>query len=285
MSMQVVTALQEMAHLAASVKTQGKTIGFVPTMGFLHEGHLSLVRKARVENDVVVVSIFVNPAQFGPTEDFAQYPRNFEHDKVLLENNVDYLFYPSVEAMYNGNEKISFQIKDITDCLCGLARPDHFPGVALVVAKLFQLIQPDAVYFGQKDFQQTVVVRHLIDELFFKTRLVVSPTIRENDGLALSSRNVYLNAEERVQAGVLWQALQVADSMLRQGEKRANLIIQKVKEMIESMPLASIDYVDVRDAASLKKVDMVADHMVVVALAVYFGKTRLIDNILFTPMS
>ncbi len=284
MYMQIVTARQEMATLTTKLKAQGKTIGFVPTMGFLHEGHVSLVRKARAENDVVVVSIFVNPAQFGPTEDFAQYPRDFEHDKVLLEGDVDYLFHPSVEEMYRGKEHVTFQIKELTECLCGISRPHHFPGVALVVAKFFQLIQPDATYFGQKDFQQTVVVKHLIEELFFKTRLVVCPIVREVDGLALSSRNIYLKEEERAQAVILWQALRVAESMLQQGEKRADLIIQKMKEVIESKPLARIDYVDMREAASLKKIDMVTDQMVVVAVAAYLGKTRLIDNILFTSV-
>ncbi len=283
--MQVVMAREEMVALTTTLKAQGKTIGFVPTMGFLHEGHLSLVRKARSENDVVVVSIFVNPTQFEPTEDFTRYPRDFDRDKALLQDSVDYLFSPTAGEMYLKEEKISFHLKDLTSCLCGLTRPHHFAGVALVLTKLFHLIQPDSAYFGQKDFQQTVVVQHLLKTLFFGIRLVVCPTVREEDGLALSSRNVYLSLQEREQAVMLWEALRKGEEMLRSGEKRAALIIRTMVKLIESKPLARLDYVDIRDASSLEKVDIVRDDTVVIALAVYFGKTRLIDNILFTPSS
>ena len=181
-----------MRKLANDLRIQGKSIGFVPTMGYLHEGHLSLAQRARKENDVVVVSIFVNPAQFAPNEDFDRYPRDLGRDCKLLQGMVDYIFCPGTAEIYGRDEKIAFEIKDLTDCFCGLSRRRHFQGVIQVMVKLLNIIKPDRVYFGQKDYQQTVAVKHLIEELFYDTKMVVCPTVRERDGLAMSSRNKYL---------------------------------------------------------------------------------------------
>ena len=279
--MQIVRTRKEMQQLASTLCGEGKSIGFVPTMGFLHEGHLSLVRRARAENQVVVVSIFVNPTQFGPNEDFEKYPRDFESDRKLVESLVDYLFYPPVDEIYNKNEKVTFALKDITNCLCGISRPTHFQGVALVVAKLFNIVRPDRVYFGQKDYQQTVVIRSLIQELFFKIELLVCPTIRASDGLALSSRNVYLNAQQRARATILYQALQFGVGLFETGEKKIAVVIQKMRVFLEDHGITDIDYVDIRDAQSLVSIEQFNGRAVVLALAGFFGKTRLIDNIIY----
>lgn len=295
--METVTSRKAMRVLTSDLKSKGRKIGFVPTMGALHEGHLSLVRKARAENDVVVVSIFVNPTQFGPNEDFAKYPRDLGADQALLEPFTDYVFYPSVEEMYgkmhdefvarsslkNTTENfLNFEVGALGKCLCGLSRPRHFEGVALVLSKLFNIIQPDRVYMGQKDFQQTVVVKHLIEELFFETELVVCPTVREKNGLAMSSRNVYLTAEEREKAAFIYQALQHGKKLLDGGQKDPQKIIAGVKVFLSEHGFDKIDYVDLRKAKNLQEVLEVGSEKngkIVLALAVFSGKTRLIDNI------
>lgn len=280
-TMKIITTRHEMVKMVTDFRARHKTIGFIPTMGYLHQGHLSLVKRARAENDVIVVSIFVNPTQFGAQEDFASYPRDLEHDEKLLEGYADYIFYPSEKEVYgHGETQGKVYLNDITQCLCGISRPYHFQGVAAVVEKLFRIIRPHRAYFGQKDYQQTVVVRRLINDLHLDVELVVCPTVRESNGLAMSSRNVYLSPEERKQASVLYRSLTLACQMYQHEEQNPQLIIQKMKELIQTQTLAKIDYIDIRDAFTLdKKVDFSKNF--VVALAVFFGKTRLIDNFVF----
>lgn len=278
--MEVITSIKLMQDSTTALKIQGKKLGFVPTMGFLHEGHLSLVKKAKEECDIVVVSIFVNPMQFGPEEDFARYPRDLEKDKNMLEGLCDYIFCPKEEEMYGSAPTVTFKVADnLKGCLCGLSRPGHFEGVALVLSKLFNIIRPNLVYMGQKDFQQTVVVRHLIEELFFGAQLVTCPTIREVDGLAKSSRNVYLSSEERKKAPLIYKGLILAKNEFERGERDQKKIVSLVNKFFIQSGFDKIDYVDLRAVNDLGKVLKIEDE-VVLATSVYLGKTRLIDNII-----
>jgi len=281
--MKIISGREEMRGILKGLRAKGKTIGFVPTMGFLHEGHLSLAKRAKEENDIVVVSIFVNPMQFAPHEDFDRYPRDLERDKKLLEGFADYIFVPEKAEMYGEDEKITVGIGDLTGCFCGISRPHHFPGVVQVVAKLLNIIGPGHVYLGQKDYQQSVVVRHMIEELFFDTVMVVCPTVRENDGLAMSSRNKYLSTEERVEAPVLNESLRYAKKSIEEGERDLAAVVAGMEKLVQSRPHARIDYIDVREAGSLEKVDRIGEKPVVIAMAVFFGKTRLIDNLVYNP--
>lgn len=282
--------LSKIAALQAELKHTKQSIGLVPTMGFLHAGHLSLVKVAREENDIVVVSIFVNPMQFGPEEDLADYPRDFERDCRLLEEaGTDYIFNPTVEEMYPeevgevGQKTTEVQPPDyLTNCLCGLARPTHFDGVAEVVAKLFNIVQPERAYFGQKDYQQTVVVRKMTQDLNLPIEIKVCPTVREKDGLAMSSRNIYLEAPERKAATILSRSLKLAEDLFAKGEHEAVILETKVTEMIAREPLVQLEYAEMRDAEDLAKVDRI-EKPTVLALAAQVGKARLIDNVLLKP--
>lgn len=278
--MKLITSPSEIRDLARKLNQDCKKIGFVPTMGFLHEGHRSLVQTAREENDIVIVSIFVNPTQFGPQEDFAKYPRDLVRDQALLEPLTDYLFYPEVDRIYSPDEKISFRVKDLTECLCGPFRPGHFEGVIQVLTKFFHLIQPSKVYLGQKDYQQTVIVRQAVRDFLFDLEVVVCPTVREKDGLAMSSRNVYLSTEEREKAIFLYQSLHRGIELLKRGERNTEAIIQKVRTFLEQKGMNRIDYIDLRDASTLEKRSNI-EGLIVLAGALYVGTTRLIDNILF----
>ncbi|GIO83430.1 pantothenate synthetase [Paenibacillus faecis] len=271
---------------------EGKKIktGFVPTMGYLHEGHASLLRRARGENDLVVLSIFVNPIQFGPNEDFERYPRNEKQDLALAEREgVDAVFLPSVEEMYPKPTRTKIKVEGLTDTLCGASRPGHFDGVTTVVGKLLHIVQPDRAYFGQKDAQQAAVVAQMVEDLNFPVRIVPCPIIRENDGLALSSRNVYLSPEERRAALVLSKSLLKLQAEVEAGERKTAAEAQRAIVLaIEAEPLASIDYVEIVRFPSLEPLEGGADlgetaerEGVLVALAVKFGKTRLIDNVIF----
>jgi pantoate--beta-alanine ligase len=254
-------------------------VGFVPTMGYLHEGHLVLVRRAKAENSSVVVSIFVNPTQFGPHEDFNNYPRDPQRDLAMLEKEgVDIVFMPLVEEMYPPYFSSWVEVGGITERLEGAARPGHFRGVATVVAKLFNIVQPDRAYFGQKDAQQLVVIKKMVAELNMNLEVVAVPTVREPDGLAMSSRNIYLNPEERKAAVVLYQALTLAQKLWSQGEKDAKVIRQQMTELIQKQPLADIDYISIADAETLDELDTVSPPALA-SLAVRIGKTRLIDNV------
>jgi len=256
------------------------SLGLVPTMGFLHEGHLALVRRARAENDHVAVSIFVNPTQFGPHEDLARYPRDLPRDLDLLRREgVDLVFAPTVVEMYPPGYHTYVVVEEITERLEGQARPGHFRGVATVVAKLFNIVRPTRAYFGQKDAQQVVVIQHMVRDLDFDLEIVVCPTVREPDGLALSSRNVYLNPAERQAATVLYRALQRAAELYAAGERDAGVLRRSMLELIDAEPLARPDYVSVADLGTLVELERV-EGRALASLAVRIGTTRLIDNML-----
>ncbi len=255
------------------------SVGLVPTMGYLHEGHLVLVRRARSENETVVVSIFVNPTQFGAGEDFQTYPRDPERDLALLQGEeVDVVFMPPAEEMYPAHFGTWVDVQQITERLEGAFRPGHFRGVATVVAKLFNIVEPTRAYFGQKDAQQLIVIKRMVSDLNMNLELVAVPTVREPDGLAMSSRNTYLGPKERQAALVLWQALNLANQLWSEGERNAGKIRQEMKALIDSEPSAQIDYISVADAESLEELGEI-DRPALVSLAVRVGKTRLIDNI------
>jgi pantoate--beta-alanine ligase len=274
-------ALRGMIHEA---RCSGRTIGLVPTMGYLHRGHLALVERARAENDVVVVSIFVNPTQFGPNEDFERYPRDLERDRRLArEAGVDLLFTPDAGTMYPTGprgQEVWVEPGSLASYLDGASRPGHFRGVLTVVAKLFNMVQPDRAYFGQKDGQQAVIVARMGRDLAFPLEVRVVPTVREPDGLAMSSRNVYLSAEERSQAVALWRALERAQSEIRAGERDPRRIEAAIRDFIaKSAPLARVDFVSVAGLETLQPLSEPIQDDVIIALAVFFGKTRLIDNL------
>lgn len=255
------------------------SVGFVPTMGYLHEGHMSLVRRARAENLSVVVSIFVNPTQFGPSEDFASYPRDTERDLAMLQKEkVNVVFMPPAEEIYPDGFNSWVEVNGITDRLEGKARPGHFKGVTTVVAKLFNIVEPDKAYFGQKDAQQLAVIRKMVNDLNMNLNIIAVPTAREPDGLAMSSRNVRLNPEERKAAVVLWQALSLARGQWESGQRDALQMRDAMSTLIKKEPLASIDYVSVADTQTLAELDMIS-RTALVSMAVRIGKTRLIDNI------
>jgi pantoate--beta-alanine ligase len=259
------------------------SIGFVPTMGYLHQGHLELVRRSKKENDVTVVSIFVNPTQFGPREDFARYPRDLPRDLSLLEKEkVDIVFCPEPSEMYPQGFSTWVEVEGITERLEGACRPGHFRGVATVVAKLFNIIEPTRAYFGQKDAQQLVVIKRMVQDLNMNLEIIAVPTVREPDGLAMSSRNTYLNAEERKAALVLYRSLLLAQELYSQGERDAERIRQAMKGLISQQPLAQIDYVSIAHPQDLTELNTI-EGSALVSLAVRIGTTRLIDNILLPP--
>ena len=254
------------------------TVGFVPTMGYLHEGHLFLARRAKAENDVSVVSIFVNPTQFGPKEDFARYPRDPDRDLALLEKErTDFVLMPPVEEMYPPGTSTWVDVENVTKTLEGAARPGHFRGVSTVVAKLFNIVEPTKAYFGQKDAQQVVVIQKMVVDLNMNLEVVVVPTQREPDGLAMSSRNVYLNPQERQAAVVLWKSMNLAQGLWQKGERNAEKIRQEMVTLIKKEPLARIDYVSIADPRTLEELARIKG-LALVSMAVYMGKTRLIDN-------
>ncbi|WP_124727375.1 pantoate--beta-alanine ligase [Staphylospora marina] len=262
---------------------RARTVGFVPTMGYLHEGHLSLVKRAKAECDVVVMSIFVNPLQFGPNEDFDRYPRDLERDAALArEAGVDVLFHPSVREMYPEPMLTRVEVSEITDRLCGVSRPGHFAGVATVVTKLFNIVQPDRAYFGLKDAQQVAVIQKMVRDLHIPVEIVPCETVREPDGLAMSSRNVYLSPEEREKARILSRSLFEARDGWSSGElDTPEEMTEFVRKRISSVPDADIDYVETWSWPDLKPLGTLHDGKFIVAVAVRFGKTRLIDNLLF----
>lgn len=281
--MKTLTRIIQMKEEIKDMKSQGKTIGFVPTMGYLHEGHMSLVRESLLKTDVTVVSIFVNPTQFEPGEDFAQYPRNLERDsEILKKEGVDCLFVPGPEEMFHEGHNTYVDVYDLKDKLCGRSRPSHFRGVCTVVLKLFNIVDPDVSYFGQKDAQQAIILKRMVEDLNLNVKIEVLPIVREEDGLALSSRNEYLNKEERKAALVLSKGLKEAQMMVEKGEERWEAIIGRVKEMISQEPLAKMDYVEIVDMDNLDPVVRI-EKETLAALAVFVGKARLIDNAILRP--
>ncbi|MDD7348758.1 MAG: pantoate--beta-alanine ligase [Clostridiales bacterium] len=278
--MEIITTVEGVRKQVKEWRKEGLTVGLVPTMGYLHEGHKSLIDKAVAENDRVVVSVFVNPIQFGPSEDLASYPRDLERDAELCEKaGANVIFHPEDSEMYFDDFCTYVDMDDLTKGLCGKTRPTHFRGVCTVVSKLFHIVAPDRAYFGQKDAQQLAVIRRMVRDLNFDLEIVGCPIVREEDGLAKSSRNTYLNAEERKAAVVLHKGLTEGEKLLQAGEKDAAKVIAAVREVIEKEPLAKIDYVELVDWNTLKPVNSVED-TVLMAVAVYIGKTRLIDNVI-----
>ncbi|AVX19312.1 MULTISPECIES: pantoate--beta-alanine ligase [Carboxydocella] len=276
--MEIITSVREMQALARKWRQGGKSTGFVPTMGYLHEGHLTLMRKARTENEITVASIFVNPLQFGVGEDYEEYPRDLERDAPLAEAaGVDYLFVPTVREMYPRGYQTFVEVTEVTRGLCGASRPGHFRGVTTVVMKLFNIVKPDRAYFGWKDAQQVQVIRRMVEDLNLDVEIIPVPIVREADGLALSSRNVYLEPEERKAALVLSRSLKRAEELVAQGERQPEVIKEQVKQMIEAEPLAQIDYVELVALPDLTPLEQLQGQALL-ALAVRIGKTRLIDN-------
>jgi pantoate--beta-alanine ligase len=274
----VIRSPKQMFQISRNIRCKGETIGFVPTMGALHEGHLSLIRKARQENDIVVVSIFINPTQFGPEEDFKRYPRSFQKDASLCHKaGVDFIFYPDVQKIYPLSFKTYVIVENLSNVLCGKSRPVHFRGVTTVVTKLFNIVSPDIAYFGQKDAQQTIIVKRMTEDLNLPVKIKVMPIIHERDGLAMSSRNVYLNERERRDAVVLSSSLKLAQDLIKKGERDAKKIIQNMRRLIQAKKTAKIEYITVVDQDNLQPLKKISDNCLI-ALAVWIGKTRLIDN-------
>lgn len=278
--MKTIRSLHTMAKEIDRLKKAGFSIGFVPTMGYLHEGHVSLLKKGRKENDILVMSIFVNPIQFGPREDFRRYPRDFQRDEeIALEQKVDIIFYPDTARMYPKDFKTHVEVEGLTQGLCGLRRPGHFRGVTTVVAKLFNIVRPDTAYFGQKDAQQALVIKRMVRDLNFPIKIKVLPTVREKDKLAMSSRNVYLDRKERKAAVSLFRSLKQASAMIKKGVRDIDTIKRKLAEFIREEKCARIDYIEIVDRKNLERLESVKRGNTLIALAVYIGKTRLIDNI------
>lgn len=277
--MRTISSAAQLTALSQEARRSGKRIGLVPTMGALHEGHLSLVRTARSQSDVVVVSLFVNPTQFGPKEDLSKYPRTLEKDSALLQaEKVDFLFNPSVEEMYPPGASTWVTVEGLSEKLDGRSRPGHFRGVTTIVAKLFNIVQPDLAFFGQKDAAQAAIIRRMVRDLDFDVRIVVCPIVREKDGLAMSSRNVYLNPDQRKAATVLYRALMRAQTLADQGESSSANLIAVGKQVIAEEPRVRLDYLEIVNWETL---DPVADisRGALVAVAAYVGETRLIDNV------
>jgi pantoate--beta-alanine ligase len=278
--MQIVKDIKEMQSLADSFRREGKTIGFVPTMGFLHKGHLSLMRIARPKCDVLVVSIFVNPTQFGPTEDFEKYPRDFEQDERLCgQEKVGVIFYPTKDMMYSEPYHTFVNVEALSETMCGLSRPGHFQGVTTVVAKLFNIVKPHFAVFGQKDYQQALIIRQMVDDLNFDIEILTGAIIREEDGLAMSSRNKYLSAKEREKARVLSKSLQMAAKRIKEGEYDPELISNQIRDLIEETGGVLIEYIAIVNGKTLRPVKEIRDNTLI-ALAAKVGGTRLIDNTL-----
>lgn len=277
--MKIIKKIAEMQKIANDLRQQGKSIGFVPTMGYLHEGHLSLVKCARKENDVVVISIFVNPIQFAPGEDYERYPRDEEGDiRKAKEAGVDIVFIPDVKDMYSDNYSTYVEEKVLSAGLCGARRPGHFKGVTTIVAKLFNIVKPHRAYFGKKDYQQLRVIERMARDLNFDIEIIGCPIVREPDGLAMSSRNVYLNQEERKSALCLYKSLLLAQNMIKKGERNPAIIKKAMEEFILKHPhVKKIDYIEIVDRYTLQPVDKLTGNELI-ALAVFVGPARLIDN-------
>ncbi len=278
-----ITKVKDMQELSKNWKKNSFKIAFVPTMGYLHEGHLSLVRLAKKLGDKIVVSIFVNPLQFGPSEDFREYPRDLKRDKNLLEKEgVDVVFVPETEEMYPEGFQTYVEVTEITRGLCGAFRPGHFKGVTTVVLKLFNIVKPDIAIFGEKDYQQLQVIKRMVKDLNLDIEIIGAPTVREKDGLAMSSRNTYLSPEERKSALSLYKSLLLAEELVKKGERDPFKIKEKMIEFIQSYPFTQVQYIEFVDPETLEPVKII-DKPVVCALAVFVGKARLIDNMLIKP--
>jgi pantoate--beta-alanine ligase len=277
--MKIIKDIIQMQQVSNRLRAEGKAIGFVPTMGYLHEGHLSLMRLVRPKCQVLVVSIFVNPAQFGPNEDLDQYPRDFKRDENLCKmENVDIIFYPDTESMYPKLYYTFVNVNQLSEIMCGLSRPNHFRGVTTIVSKLFNIVKPNMAAFGQKDYQQLTIIKRMVKDLNYDIQILTGPTVRESDGLALSSRNKYLDDREREKALALYQSLLLAENLVNKGELYSKKIKSEMELFIKSKGNTTIDYIEIADGDTLEKLDKIRDNTMI-ALAVIVGKTRLIDNI------
>ena len=278
--MKIITTIKEMQQEIKELKVRQMSIGYVPTMGYLHEGHAALMDEARKNNDKVVISIFVNPLQFGPNEDFDAYPRDIERDeRIAEEHGVDFIFYPSAEEMYPNELSVSLTVTDRTHVLCGKSRPGHFDGVVTVLTKLFHIIQPDRAYFGLKDAQQVAVVDGLISDYHFPLELIPVPTVREEDGLAKSSRNVRLSSDERKEAPKIYQTLLYGQDLIKTGERDADQLKETLKQKLANSITGTIDYLEILSYPELRKLDQI-EGKIIIAVAVYYQKVRLIDNLI-----
>ncbi len=281
--LELVETIAQVREVVNAWKREGLSVGLVPTMGYLHEGHQSLIERAALENDRVVVSIFVNPTQFGPSEDLESYPRDLDRDlAACAEAGAHLVFHPAVDEMYAPDRSTTVHVAGVSEQLCGKSRPLHFDGVCLVVSKLFNIVEPDRAYFGQKDAQQLLVVRRMVRDLNFNIEVVGCPIIREDDGLAKSSRNTYLSAEERVAARVLSRALAKGRTLIESGERKASVVCEAIQEELASEPLAQTEYVEIVDTNTVQPTEAI-EGQVLCAIAVRIGKTRLIDNFFYTP--
>lgn len=278
--MRVIETVADLKAVIRMQKKTGKSIGLVPTMGYLHEGHISLVKTSIHDNDFTIISVFVNPTQFGPNEDYSNYPRSIEKDsRMAAAAGADIIFAPSAKEMYPEGYSTFVNVEGITEIMCGKSRPGHFRGVATVVLKLLNIVEPDNAYFGQKDAQQVAVIKRMTKDLNINAKIIVCPIVREQDGLALSSRNLYLNSEERKAALVLSKSLFEAENQIKNGERSKEKIIEAIKRSILEEKLANIDYVTIVDADTLNEISRI-DRKVLIALAVKIGGTRLIDNVI-----
>jgi len=277
---QIVSTVEDVRNVVKAEKAKGKTIGFVPTMGYLHEGHASLIKKAKEQNDFVIVSIFVNPTQFGPNEDFSVYPRDLDRDSKISEDaGANLIFHPTVDIMYPEGAKTVVEVSGVTEGLCGASRPGHFKGVTTVVTKLFNIVAPHRAYFGEKDAQQLAVLQKMVIDLNIDIELVPCPIMREDDGLAMSSRNVNLTKEDRSAALVLSKSLKAAKEKILQGEKNVDTIQSLIKNIIEQEPRVTIDYIEIVDGFTLETIEKI-NGKILIALAAKVGKVRLIDNVI-----
>lgn len=280
--MKLVCSIRSMQTISKRLHCQGKTIGFVPTMGYFHEGHLSLMRQAKKETDKVIVSIFVNPIQFGPKEDFKRYPRDLKRDLEMAKSvGVDIVFYPKEKDMYPKDYKTYVRVKELENRLCGKFRPGHFQGVCTVVLKLFNIVMPHIAYFGQKDAQQAIIIKRMVKDLNIPVKIKVMPIVREKDGLAMSSRNTYLNEKERKDAVILYKGLKLAKDLVKEGLTDSSYIIKRVKRFIKPK-VTKIDYVEIVDTKNLLPLEKI-EREALLALAVWIGDTRLIDNTILRP--
>jgi pantoate--beta-alanine ligase len=279
--MKVVKSVKAMQSFSEDLRSQGKKISFVPTMGYFHDGHLELMKEAKKMADYVVVSIYVNPTQFGPKDDFSKYPRDLDRDLKMAQNvDVDVIFYPTDKEMYPSNYQTYVDVEKVTQNLCGASRPGHFRGVTTVCNKLFNIVKPHIAVFGRKDFQQFITIKRMVEDLNMDLQIIGLPTVREQDGLAMSSRNKYLNKKERSSALSLFKALNLAQKLYSGGERKASVIINEAEKLIKKSPYLVIDYIQICDVKTLKDIDIIKNNAVM-ALAVKVGTTRLIDNHVF----
>lgn len=278
--MKIINSISQMNRESVELIKSGKSIGFVPTMGYLHDGHMSLVHASKEENDITVMSIFVNPTQFGQTEDFERYPKDFERDKTMAQNSgVDYLFIPQKDEMYPEDYLTYVNVETITEKLCGSFRPGHFRGVSTIVLKLFNIVLPTKAYFGQKDAQQVFVIKKMVKDLNLNIEIVTCPIVRESDGLAMSSRNTYLSEDEREKAVIISKALFLASDIIKCGEKYVEAVKEHIKNKIVSQNPSKVDYIEILNADNFNSIEIL-EGSVIIVVAVWFGKTRLIDNVI-----